>query len=407
MLAKTEGKSAAASWPERARGIADEIASYAAAHDAADSFVENGFARLKSEGFFKALVPVELGGGGASTAEVCESIRILGRACGSTALAFSMHCHLVAVAAWRREHQNAPTEGMLKRVAAEDLVLVSTGGNDWLDSGGSAEKVDGGFRVTARKPFASGSPMGDLLNTSARYDDPETGPTVLHFAVPLTAEGVRIEPTWRAMGMRGTGSNDVVLDGVFVPDAGIAGRRPAGEWHMLFHVIAKMAFAFIYSAYLGVAEGARDLAIGSAAKRAPGPSTAARRRAGERATAGQPGQRACHRDRRTVGAGPRHDQRGHAMPPADRSSCDRRGDKGAGACRRFGLLPQECPRAHVPRHSGGALPPAAGKAAARAHGPGGSRLACRRLRFDQPARQAAVRLSRAGRPFFVSVIDAP
>lgn len=274
MLAKTEGKSAAASWPERAQGIADEIASYAAAHDAADSFVEDGFARLKSEGFFKALVPAELGGGGASTAEVCESIRILGRACGSTALAFSMHCHLVAVAAWRREHQNAPTEGMLKRVAAEDLVLVSTGGNDWLDSGGSAEKVDGGFRVTARKPFASGSPMGDLLNTSARYDDPETGPTVLHFAVPLTAEGVRIEPTWRAMGMRGTGSNDIVLDGVFVPDAGIAGRRPAGEWHMLFHVIAKMAFAFIYSAYLGVAEGARDLAIGSAAKRAPDPSAA-------------------------------------------------------------------------------------------------------------------------------------
>jgi alkylation response protein AidB-like acyl-CoA dehydrogenase len=199
---------------------------------------------------------------------------MLARSCGSTALAFSMHCHLVAVAAWRHKHQGAPTDGLLKRVAAENLVLVSTGGNDWLSSGGEAVKVEGGFRVSARKPFASGSAMGDLLNTSALYDDPEAGPTVLHFAVPLGAEGVRIEPTWQVMGMRGTGSNDVVLDEVFVPDAGVAGRRPAGEWHMLFHVISKMAFAFIYSAYLGVAEAARDLAVAAAQKRPPNPLVA-------------------------------------------------------------------------------------------------------------------------------------
>ena len=274
MLAKVEDMAAVRTWQDRARLIAAEIATYAAAHDADDSFVSEGYALLRDAGFFKALVPAELGGGGATIAEMCDSIRIIAGGCGSTALAFSMHCHLVAAAAWRREHQGAPTEGLLKRVAAEDLILVSSGGSDWLQSGGTAEKVEGGFKVTARKPFASGSPQGDLLVTSAVYDDPEHGPTALHFAVPLKGAGVSHLDTWSVMGMRGTGSNDIVIDGLFVPDAAISGRRPAGEWHMLFHVISKIAFALIYSAYLGIAEAARDKALDMARKRPPSPPVA-------------------------------------------------------------------------------------------------------------------------------------
>ena len=91
--------------------------------------------------------------------------------------------------------------------------------------------MEGGFRITARKVFSSGSPAGQLLVTSAVLADDAAGPTVLHFAVPLGAPGVRIEETWRTMGMRATGSHDVVLDGVFVPDAAIGVRRPAGKWH--------------------------------------------------------------------------------------------------------------------------------------------------------------------------------
>jgi alkylation response protein AidB-like acyl-CoA dehydrogenase len=265
--AKIEALPVRTDWLGRAAAIADELAAAAARHDDEDSFVADGYARLKQAGLFKALVPAELGGGGAELGEICACIRRLGAACGSTALAFAMHSHLVAAAAWRWRHQGAPTDGLLKRVAAEDLVLVSSGGSDWLPSGGSAVKVEGGFRITARKPFSSGSPAGDLLVTSAVHEDPEAGPTVLHFAVPLKAEGVRLLDTWRAMGMRGTGSNDIELDQVFVPDAAISGRRPQGQWHMLFHVISMIAFPIIYSAYVGVAEGARDRALAIARRK--------------------------------------------------------------------------------------------------------------------------------------------
>ncbi len=256
-------------WVARADQIGQQIAADALRHDADDSFVEEGFRALKAAGFFKALVPAELGGAGADYRMICDAIRRLATHCGSTALAFSMHSHLVAVPAWRWRHEQAPVEGMLKRVAHEDLVLISSGGSDWLPSNGQAMKVEGGFRVTAKKVFSSGCEMGDLLVTSAIHDDPDKGPTVLHFAVPFKAEGVKRLDTWHVMGMRGTGSHDVMLEDVFVPDAAIVARREPGKWHMLFHHIFVLAFPLVYAAYVGVAEGARGRAL-DIARRKPG-----------------------------------------------------------------------------------------------------------------------------------------
>ncbi|MBR0659512.1 acyl-CoA dehydrogenase family protein [Neoroseomonas oryzicola] len=248
-------------WVALADQVGREIAATTARHDEEETFVEEGFRALKDAGFFKALIPAELGGLGADYRDVCNAIRRLGTYCGSTALAFSMHSHLVAVPAWRWRHEKAPVEGMLKRVASENLILISSGGSDWLPSNGRAVKAEGGFRVSAKKVFSSGCQMGDLLVTSAIHDDPEKGPTVLHFAVPFKAEGVRRLDTWRVLGMRGTGSHDVVLEDVFVPDAAIVARREPGKWHILFHHIFALAFPLVYSAYVGVAEGARTRAL--------------------------------------------------------------------------------------------------------------------------------------------------
>jgi alkylation response protein AidB-like acyl-CoA dehydrogenase len=197
-------------------------------------------------------------------------LRELGHHCGATALAFSMHTHLVGATVWLWR-QGAPVAPLLERVAREQLVLVTNGASDWLDSSGTAERVDGGYRVTARKFFSSGSPMGDLLLTSALYDDPTDGATVLHFAVPLKAPGVMVLDTWRTMAMRASGSNDIMLDGVFVPDSAVSSRRPKGVWFPFFNVIGAVAVPLIMSVYLGVAEAARDLAIDKVAKKRDDP----------------------------------------------------------------------------------------------------------------------------------------
>jgi acyl-CoA dehydrogenase len=109
--------------------------------------------------------------------------------------------------------------------------------------------------------------------TCGIYDDPKDKPTVIHFPIALEAAGVKVLDTWRTLGMRGTGSHDVQLDEVFLPDAAMAGlHRPAGKWHPFLHVVAMAALPVIYSAYLGVAEAARDIALGMAKRKKDDPN---------------------------------------------------------------------------------------------------------------------------------------
>ncbi|KIT18104.1 acyl-CoA dehydrogenase family protein [Jannaschia aquimarina] len=251
---------------EIAGRLTKTFAKRAAESDENDRFVEANYADLKNVGLISAGVPRELGGGGADVRALCKMLRVISGACGSTGLALSMHTHQVAIPAWRWHQQ--PTarpvvEPLLRRVADENIVLLSSGGSDWIDGSGTAERIEGGYRITAHKAFASGAPAGDLLVTGAILEE-DGDHTVLHFAVPLAAPEVTVLDTWRTMGMRGTGSHDIQIDGFFVADDKIALKRKAGEWHLAFQMIATIAFPLIYSVYLGIAESAREIAIGLA-----------------------------------------------------------------------------------------------------------------------------------------------
>jgi acyl-CoA dehydrogenase len=255
------------------RALGPRFAERAPAHDATDTFVADNFAELKQHGVLAAAVPAELGGGGASYPQLCDMLRVLARHCGSTALTLSMHTHTVATLAWRWRRDPKPVEALLRRVAAERLLLIGSGASDWLTSSGRAERHDGGWRINAEKIFASGVPSGDLFLTQAIHDDPQEGPTVLHFAIPIKGDGVEVQETWRALGMRGTGSHHVRFKDVVVADSAIALRRPAGKWIPLFHLYACIIpLPLIYAVYLGIAEAARDAAIALARKRPADPA---------------------------------------------------------------------------------------------------------------------------------------
>lgn len=246
-------------WKEIAGTIGPSLAANAGKHDIEGSFVSDAYALFRTHHVFSLGVPAELGGGGASHAELCELIRELARFCPSSALALSMHSHLVAATVWKYRH-GQPGEQLLRSIAERELILVSTGATDWVDSNGTVDRVDGGYRVSARKVFGSGSPSADLLITSAPYEDPSDGPVVLHFPVPFTAEGVRIENDWDTLGMRGSGSHTVTLDRVFVPDSAIVMRRPRGQWHPSWNVVLGVAVPIFMSAYAGIVDAATAMA---------------------------------------------------------------------------------------------------------------------------------------------------
>jgi alkylation response protein AidB-like acyl-CoA dehydrogenase len=248
------------------------FANKAAETDASDAFVAENYKSLRSSGLVEAGVPAALGGGGANLTDLSHMLRRMAHHCSSTALAFAMHTHQVAIPAWRWQHQQAKAvESLLQRVAKEKLVLLSSGGADWVAGSGKAERVDGGYKITARKIFCSAAFAGDLLMTMAVLDEPGEDPQVLHFGLPMSSPHVRIEPVWKAMGMRGTGSHDVIVEGHVVPEAAVALKRKAGVWHPVFHVIAGIAIPLIYSVYVGVAEQARNVAVKMAQKRRPEP----------------------------------------------------------------------------------------------------------------------------------------
>ena len=125
--------------------------------------------------------------------------------------------------------------------------------------------------MNAFKAFASGSPRGAIAITSCAFDCPDDGPSVIHFPLALNTEGVVPQNDWDAMGMRGTGSQTLKFENVFVPDEAVKLKRPRGPYHGAFSTIVAVAMPLIMSVYVGIAERAVQIAIEKAKPRSGDP----------------------------------------------------------------------------------------------------------------------------------------
>lgn len=251
----TDRSSSPPDWPSIAHEIGELLRPTVADNDRHGEVSWLAYELFRAEGVTAALVPTEFGGGGVSHRTMGAILRTLGRVDAPTALTLSMHSHVVGTHVWRHEH-GLNAEKVFRAVVDQQAVLISTGASDWLASSGVARKVEGGFRVDARKMPASGCEVGNILATSIRWDDAPDGPQVIHCSIPCDADGVSIEKSWDTLGMRATGSHTVVYDDVFVPDAAVSLVRPADVWHPFFSTVLGVALPLIMSTYLGIADAA-------------------------------------------------------------------------------------------------------------------------------------------------------
>ncbi len=82
---------------------------------------------------------------------------------------------------------------------------------------GKVERVEGGFRVSGRWPWSSGSDHCVWAMLGGLVANPEGGPPDgRSFLIPRT--DYEIDDTWHVMGLKGTGSKDIVVKGAFVPE---------------------------------------------------------------------------------------------------------------------------------------------------------------------------------------------
>jgi alkylation response protein AidB-like acyl-CoA dehydrogenase len=241
--------------------FADRCAGY----DRDNSFFHEDFADLKSAGYLTMAVPRELGGRGLTLAKVCREQRRLGYHAPATALGINMHVYWVGLVAdlWRQGDKSL--EWLLKEAMAGEVFNAGHAerGNDLpgLLSTSKAERVEGGFRITGHKMFGSLSPVFTRYGLHAMWADAEGGPKTIHVFMPRETPGYQIKETWDTMGMRATRSDDVILDGVFVPDRYVARIVPAGTADAFVLGIFAWALLGFGNIYCGVARRAIDLAL--------------------------------------------------------------------------------------------------------------------------------------------------
>ena len=191
--------------------------------------------KLAEAGLYRLAAPACFGGGEADPITTIEVIEAISEADGSIGWCLMIGMEVVGIGGSLMEPETAA------RLFAENPDVVMSGA---LNPQGRARRVDGGWLVTGRWPFASGCHHADLFWGQCRVVDDDTAvgdtadddtaddgpPRLVEVIVPRSSYS--IIDTWRVNGLRGTGSHDVAVDELYVPDdmvTEVAGRRPVHD----------------------------------------------------------------------------------------------------------------------------------------------------------------------------------
>ena len=255
------------------------FAATAAEHDREGTFPIENVTAMKKSGFSAAGVPVEFGGMGVTSVHDCiVALNRLGRGEASTPLAYTMHLSRtlstaralrLAIASGNQARRRR-SEEMLKRIGAGELFITvanSERGADVRTSKTLATKTDGGWLFNGTKTFATGSPAADVLAVRARYIN-ESGEERMGATIaPIDRPGVKIMNNWDGLGMRASGSHDVVFTDYFVSDEEFDDTGKYGEFNAPFLALGTNSSMGLSSIFLGIAETAHELAISAINRR--------------------------------------------------------------------------------------------------------------------------------------------
>jgi indole-3-acetate monooxygenase len=206
--------SAAVNPLDLARALAPRIRSRAAEIEAARQLPRDLVLDLASAGLFKVAVPESEGGLGADIMTTLRVIEEVARADGSTGW-----CLAMGINTFRQSAQLAPA--VRREIFYSDPVGVSAGS---ANPRGRAVAVPGGYRITGHWFFASGCMHSSALHGACRIFDGDaprlrpSGDQEVRIAFFYPKSQAHIIDTWDVSGMRGTGSHDIEVEDLFVPE---------------------------------------------------------------------------------------------------------------------------------------------------------------------------------------------
>ncbi|WP_300683550.1 acyl-CoA dehydrogenase [Nocardioides sp.] len=195
---------------EKVRAAGATLAAADAESCAQGRLTDEALAALESTGIFRALQPARWGGGEVGLDEYAEAIIEIGRHSASAGwVASVVGVHPWQIALFDEQAQEEIWGADPARRVASSYTPT-----------GTIEKVEGGFQVSGRWSFSSGSGVADGVILGGIAGTREINGTEYpdFVSVILDADQYRIEQAWNVAGLGGTGSNDIVVEGTFVPE---------------------------------------------------------------------------------------------------------------------------------------------------------------------------------------------
>lgn len=242
----------------RAVALAPALAERVAEADGLRRLPDATIADFQDAGFFRMLQPSRWGGLEVDPQVLFDVQMTIAAACASSAWVLGV----VAVHAWQLAL--FPLEAQQEVWADDASTLISSS----YAPTGKVERVPGGFRLSGRWSFSSGCDHCRWAFLGGLVPPAEDGrpPEMRTFLVPR--RDYRIDDTWHVMGLRGTGSKDVVVDGTFVPEHrthrlidGFKRSSPGNELNPapLYRLPFGQVFVrSVSTSAIGIAQGALD-----------------------------------------------------------------------------------------------------------------------------------------------------
>jgi len=255
--------------------ITATLAKTAAGYDRSGNFPHENFDYLQQQGVIGLHASRELSGTPLTLAEAQRVISAVARGEPSTALVLLM-TWLFGMSFAR--NPNWPPKlrtQVLQDIALNGALINGLRVEPALGSPGRgglpatvARRAPGGWLISGHKIYCTGIPALKWLGVWGRTDDPE--PLIGTFLVPAKSPGIRVVETWDQLGMRATGSHDVILENVFIPDAYAVDIRTQKAWEGSNDVELFAWMSVLLGAlYDTVARNARDWLVQFVSERTP------------------------------------------------------------------------------------------------------------------------------------------
>ena len=192
---------------DRARALVETVRERTDETEEARRLAPETMQAMRGAGIHRILQPARHGGAEAHFSGMVDIVEAISMGCSAAGWCLTQYCsHNCLLGYWPGDGQDEIWGTTPDAMVAGVLIPAC----------GRARRVDGGWRISGRWPFASGVWGADWFIATAFTEDGDTPKVAQMHAVPQAE--FEIIDTWHTAGLRGTGSADVAVDDIFVPD---------------------------------------------------------------------------------------------------------------------------------------------------------------------------------------------